>query len=83
MSPDELQAAIATTNSILAETYYFLTIPLMMIIHAGFLAYEMGATRVKNVLASGIKIFWRLRLRLLPFICLAGGYIGPSPQALT
>tara|TARA_B100001079_G_scaffold35141_1_gene26705 strand:+ start:1353 stop:2684 length:1332 start_codon:yes stop_codon:yes gene_type:complete len=38
-----------------AETYYFLTIPLMMLIHAGFLAYEMGATRVKNVLSSGIK----------------------------
>jgi len=26
-----------------------------MLIHAGFLAYEMGATRVKNVLSSGIK----------------------------
>ena len=27
----------------------------MVIIHAGFLAYEMGASRKKNVLASGIK----------------------------
>jgi len=27
----------------------------MIIIHAGFLAYEMGASRLKNVLASGIK----------------------------
>ena len=43
------------TNSIFAEAYYYLTIPLMMIIHAGFLAYEMGATRAKNVLSSGIK----------------------------
>ena len=27
----------------------------MVIIHAGFLAYEMGASRLKNVLASGVK----------------------------
>jgi ammonia channel protein AmtB len=38
-----------------AETYYFLSIPLMVLIHAGFLLYEMGQTRVKNVLSSGIK----------------------------
>ena len=44
-----------TTNTMFAETFYYLTIPLMVIIHAGFLAYEMGASRQKNVLASGIK----------------------------
>ena len=27
----------------------------MVLIHVGFLAYEMGASRTKNVLASGIK----------------------------
>ncbi|MGE4594429.1 MAG: ammonium transporter, partial [Gammaproteobacteria bacterium] len=43
------------TNTMFAETYYFLSIPLMMLIHAGFLAYEMGATRLKNTLSSGIK----------------------------
>lgn len=42
-------------NTAFAELYYYLTIPLMVIIHAGFLAYEMGASRQKNVLASGIK----------------------------
>ena len=54
----ELAAVVAkanVTNTMFAETYYYLTIPLMMIIHAGFLAYEMGATRAKNVLSSGIK----------------------------
>ncbi len=50
-----LEAKAASTNTILAETYYYLSIPLMIIIHAGFLAYEMGASRMKNVLASGIK----------------------------
>ena len=50
-----LEAKQAVTNSNYAEMYYYLSIPLMVIIHAGFLAYEMGASRLKNVLASGIK----------------------------
>ena len=47
--------AAQVTNTMFAETYYFLSIPLMVLIHAGFLLYEMGQTRVKNVLSSGIK----------------------------
>ncbi|MEM7377025.1 MAG: ammonium transporter, partial [Pseudomonadota bacterium] len=50
-----LQSSSGGTNTALAETYYYLTIPLMVLIHVGFLAYEMGASRTKNVLASGIK----------------------------
>ena len=51
----EMEAAASVTNTMFAEAYYYLTIPLMIIIHAGFLAYEMGASRLKNVLASGVK----------------------------
>lgn len=54
----ELEAAgvgAKVTNTVFAETYYYLTIPLMIIIHAGFLAYEMGQSRLKNVLSSGVK----------------------------
>ncbi|MEL0123040.1 MAG: ammonium transporter [Paracoccaceae bacterium] len=51
----ELKASGAVTNKFFAETYYYLSIPLMIIIHAGFLAYEMGASRMKNVLSSGVK----------------------------
>ena len=51
----ELEGSAGVTNTMFAETYYYLTIPLMIIIHAGFLAYEMGASRLKNVLASGVK----------------------------
>ncbi len=50
-----LKAANATGNTVAAETYYYITIPLMVLIHVGFLGYEMGASRMKNVLASGIK----------------------------
>lgn len=51
----ELEAKAGVTNTMFAETYYYLSIPLMIIIHAGFLAYEMGASRMKNVLSSGVK----------------------------
>lgn len=51
----EIEIKAGVTNTMFAETYYYLTIPLMIIIHAGFLAYEMGASRLKNVLASGVK----------------------------
>lgn len=51
----ELKGAAGVTNTMFAETFYYLTIPLMIIIHAGFLAYEMGASRMKNVLSSGVK----------------------------
>lgn len=50
-----LEAKANTTNTMFAEFYYYMSIPLMIIIHAGFLAYEMGASRLKNVLASGVK----------------------------
>ena len=50
-----LQSSAGVTNTSFAETFYYLTIPLMIIIHAGFLAYEMGASRAKNVLSSGVK----------------------------
>ena len=52
-----LQGSAGVTNTMFAETFYYLTIPLMIIIHAGFLAYEMGASRAKNVLSSGVKNF--------------------------
>ena len=50
-----IKSAAQVTNTMFAEMYYYVTIPLMVLIHAGFLLYEMGATRVKNVLSSGMK----------------------------
>lgn len=50
-----LKSSSAATNTTYSEMYYYLTIPLMILIHAGFLAYEMGASRMKNVLSSGVK----------------------------
>jgi Amt family ammonium transporter len=58
----ELAAKVATLEkssgmlgTIGIEVYYFWATAFMVAIHAGFLAYEMGASRAKNVLATGIK----------------------------
>ena len=50
-----LEAAQGMSGTINSEIFYWWCTALMIAIHAGFLAYEMGASRVKNVLASGIK----------------------------
>ena len=55
MTPEELEAAIAMTTSINLEVYYYWCTAIMILIHAGFMMYEMGASRVKHVLASGTK----------------------------
>lgn len=62
MDPTELQtrvealeAALEMATKVNAEVFYWWCTALMIAIHAGFLAYEMGASRAKNALASGIK----------------------------
>lgn len=51
----EMQSQIDMTGTINMEVFYWWCTGLMVIIHAGFLAYEMGASRLKNALASGVK----------------------------
>ncbi|MCY0963934.1 ammonium transporter [Parathalassolituus penaei] len=52
---DALKAAFEMQQSMNAEAFYWWCIAIMFMIHAGFLAYEIGASRVKNALASGMK----------------------------
>ncbi len=53
--PPDVESAIETVNSVNNEFFYWVSIALMMLIHAGFLAYESGASRSKNVLATAVK----------------------------
>lgn len=79
----QLAAQVATTNTMFAETYYYLTIPLMMIIHAGFLAYEMGATRLKNTLSSGIKNLLAFSFTIITFYFFGWWFYWALPTGLT
>ena len=78
-----LKAATASLTRTTAETFYFLTIPLMVLIHAGFLSYEMGASRAKNALASGIKNILAFAF-IIPTFYYAGWFIYQAfPTGLT
>ena len=52
---EALEKASAMATTINSEAFYWWCTALMLAIHAGFLAYEMGASRAKNALATGIK----------------------------
>ena len=44
MTP-EVEDALASMTAVNNEFFYWMSIALMMLIHAGFLAYEIGASR--------------------------------------
>lgn len=69
-----MKDSLAGLNRTTAETFYWLTIPLMVLIHAGFLSYEMGASRAKNALASGIKNILAFAF-IIPTFYYAGWFI--------
>ena len=50
-----LQDQVKLDSQILAETFYFWTVVVMWLIHAGFIAYEAGAARRKNVMSTAMK----------------------------
>ncbi|MEL7357867.1 MAG: ammonium transporter [Cyanobacteria bacterium J06560_6] len=79
-----------------AESYYYWSAVFMLLIHAGFLAYEGGVARTKNVLATMVKNLLTLSIvglsffffgwwvyNAFPLFPLQGGVVGPwtSPDA--
>lgn len=70
----ELEAKVGTTGTTFSQVFYYLTIPLMVLIHVGFLAYEMGASRSKNALASGIKNILAFAM-IVPFFFYVGWWV--------
>ena len=51
----ELQDKVALDSSILLEQFYFYTVVVMWLIHVGFMAYEAGAARRKNIMSTAMK----------------------------
>ncbi|MFC3151381.1 ammonium transporter [Litoribrevibacter euphylliae] len=78
---ESLQAALQTQQATFemhqamnVEVFYWWCTAIMMMIHAGFLAYEMGASRSKNALAAGIKNILALAV-IIPTFYLFGWWI--------
>ena len=47
--------SLTLDSAILGEQFYFWTVVLMWLIHAGFMSYEAGVVRRKNVMATAMK----------------------------
>ncbi|EXJ10876.1 MULTISPECIES: ammonium transporter [Nitrincola] len=71
---DAQQAVFAMHQSMNMEVFYWWCTAIMLMIHAGFLAYEMGASRSKNALAAGIKNILALAT-IIPAFYLFGWWI--------
>jgi ammonium transporter, Amt family len=52
---EELQAQVSLDSLILTEQFYFFTVVIMWLIHVGFMAYETGAARRKNLMSTAMK----------------------------
>src|SRR5215213_10033869 len=50
-----IQEAQTLDSAILGEQFYFWTVVIMWLIHAGFMSYEAGVVRRKNVMATAMK----------------------------
>jgi ammonium transporter, Amt family len=46
---------VSLDSQVLTEVFYFYTVVIMWLIHVGFMAYESGAARRKNVMSTAMK----------------------------
>lgn len=54
-TPEEINARVDLDTAILTEQFYFFTVVIMWLIHVGFMAYEGGASRRKNIMSTAMK----------------------------
>ena len=80
MTP-EVEDALSTMAAVNNEFFYWMSIALMMLIHAGFLAYEVGASRSKNVLATAMKNLLAFATIVASFFFVAGSCTTQCPAA--
>jgi Amt family ammonium transporter len=51
----KIEDQLGLDSAILAEQFYFYTVVVMWLIHVGFMAYEAGAARRKNIMSTAMK----------------------------
>jgi len=54
-SIDDLEKMVKLDSQVLTEQFYFWTVVLMWLIHVGFMAYEAGVARRKNIMSTAMK----------------------------
>jgi hypothetical protein len=69
-------------TTIFTEFYYWVTVAFMFLIHAGFMLYEAGVARRKNLQHTVLKNILLIPRSRSPSTCSAGGSTARSPTAL-
>src|ERR687896_1277065 len=54
-SVEEVAGQLSLDSLVLLEVFYFFTVVIMWLIHVGFMAYEAGASRRKNIMSTAMK----------------------------
>ena len=52
---EELKTQLDLDSLIMTETFYYWTVVIMWLIHVGFMAYEAGVARRKNIMSTAMK----------------------------
>lgn len=52
---EDVESKIGLDSLVLTEQFYFFTVVVMWLIHVGFMAYEAGAARRKNIMSTAMK----------------------------
>ena len=85
---EEVKQQLDLDSLIMTETFYYLTVVIMWLIHVGFMAYEAGVARRKNVMSTAMKNILTiavvtptlLLLRLVHLRLLRGGLAEERPR---
>ena len=74
MTTEQLATIVLGQQKVGAEAYYWWCTGFMILINVGFLMYEVGATRMKNAVSSGVKNLLAFAF-MIPTFWLFGWYV--------
>jgi Amt family ammonium transporter len=84
---EDVAGQLTLDSNVLLEVFYFYTVVVMWLIHVGFMAYEGGASRRKNIMSTAMKNILTIAV-VTPSFYYFGWYIygcfepgGPSGHA--
>lgn len=75
-----------SADVVFIENYYFVTVALMWLLHVGFMTYEAGVSRRKNIMSTAMKNIMTIAVVTPAFyyvgwwvyFCTAGGFFDPG-----
>src|ERR687896_148261 len=72
----QVEDQLGLDSQILAEQFYFFTVVIMWLIHVGFMSYEAGAARRKNIMSTAMKNILTIAVVTPTFYYFGWGFYG-------